>query len=196
MVKPFTPNDAYARKARAEGYLARSAYKLKDIMQKFKVVATDDTVLDIGAAPGSWLQVVREAVGESGRVVGVDLSPVAFRAKNVITIQRDIFDPGIDAVLAKYGPFDAILSDASPATSGIRDHDQALSEELVERVLALAETHLAPGGSLVTKLFQSPETNTLMNRAKQMFKQARLYKPKASRERSFETYLVCRNKVC
>ncbi len=194
MVKPFTPNDAYARKARSEGYLARSAYKLKTIVEKFGLLKPGDRVLDLGAAPGSWLQVASELVGTSGRVVGVDLSPVAFRAKNVTTIQRDILDPELEAALSPYAPFDVILSDAAPNTSGIKDRDQALSEELVLRVLALAETHLTPGGALVAKLFQSSETKNVMERARQMFKQAHLYKPKASRERSFETYLIGLNK--
>lgn len=189
------PNDAYAQRARAEGYLARSAYKLKDIIQRFKALKPGFVVLDLGASPGSWLQVASEIAGPSGRVIGIDLAPIAFRAKNVTTAQRDILAPDIDAALAKYGPYDAILSDAAPATSGIKDRDQALSEALVEQALALAEKHLKHGGNLVAKLFQSSETKHLTKRAEQIFQQARLYKPKASRDRSFETYLICLNKL-
>jgi len=195
MVQPFIPNDAYARKARSEGYLARSAYKLTAIAEKYGLLKTGDAVLDLGAAPGSWLQVASEIVGPAGRVVGVDISPIAFHEKNVVARQLDILSPGLSGVLAHYGPFDAILSDAAPNTSGIKDRDQALSEELVERSLELAATHLAAGGSLVAKLFQSSETKNLMKRAESMFRQAHLYKPKASRERSFETYLVCLGKL-
>lgn len=195
MVKPFTPNDAYARKARDEGYLARSAYKLKDIIQRFRALKPGFAVLDLGASPGSWLQVASELVGPSGLVVGVDLSPIAFRAKNVVTLLRDMLAPSIDDVLTKYGPFDAVLSDAAPKTSGIKDRDQALSEELVAQALALAGKHLKPGGNLVAKLFQSSETNVLTRRAEELFKQVRLYKPKASRDRSFETYLIGLNKL-
>lgn len=195
MVKPFIPNDAYARKARSEGYLARSAYKLKAIADKYALIRPGNAVLDLGASPGSWLQVASELVETSGRAVGVDISPIAYRAKNVVALQEDILSPGLSGMLADYGPFDAILSDAAPNTSGIKDRDQAKSLELVERSLELAATHLAAGGSLVAKLFQNSETKNLMKRAERMFKQVRLYKPKASRERSFETYLVCINKL-
>ena len=195
MVKPFTPNDACARKARSEGYLTRSAYKLKAITEKFGLLKPGNRVLDLGAAPGSWLQVASELVGPSGSVVGVDLSPIAFRAKNVITMQQDILTPALEAALAEYGPFDAILSDAAPATSGIKDQDQAKSFELAEQALVIAETNLKSGGALVAKLFQSSETKNLADRARRIFKQAQLHKPKASRERSFETYLICLKKL-
>ena len=195
MVKPFAPNDSYARKARQEGYLARSAYKLKAIIEKHGLIKAGDAVLDLGASPGSWLQVASELVGPSGRVVGVDLEPIAFRAKNVVTLAYDMLAPGMDGILANHEPFDAVLSDAAPKTSGIKDRDQALSEALVERALELAATHLSLGGNLVAKLFQSSETRSLTKRAESMFKQVHLYKPKASRERSFETYLVCLNRL-
>ncbi|OJI06380.1 hypothetical protein BK004_03880 [bacterium CG10_46_32] len=195
MPKPFIPNDAFAKKAHAEGYLARSAYKLKAIAEKFNLPRPGDRVLDIGAAPGSWLQVASELVGPSGRVIGVDLSPVHFRAKNVTTIVHDILADDIGSILAEYAPFDALLSDAAPSTSGIKDRDQALSEELVEQALLLGEQFLKPGGTVVAKLFQSGETKNLAHRARKSFSQVQTYKPQASRDRSFETYLICLNRL-
>ncbi|MEK7189259.1 MAG: RlmE family RNA methyltransferase [Patescibacteria group bacterium] len=195
MVKPFTPNDSWARKAKEEGYLARSAYKLAAIAEKYGLIKPGDCVLDLGAAPGSWLQVASELTGTSGRVVGVDVSPIAFRAKNVVALEQDMLAPGIDGALAPHGLFDVVLSDAAPKTSGIKDRDQTLSEELVDRALEISERNLKPGGNLVAKLFQSSETQNLTKRAEQLFKRAHLYKPKASRERSFETYLICLGKL-
>ncbi|MDP3995038.1 MAG: RlmE family RNA methyltransferase [bacterium] len=194
MVKPFIPDDAFARKARAEGYLARSAYKLAAIQEKFNLLKPGDRVLDLGASPGSWLQVASEIAGPSGRVVGVDIAPIAFHAKNVIAIEADMLDAGLEDALAEHAPFNVLLSDAAPKTSGIKDRDQALSEELVERSLDLGETLLKPRGNLVAKLFQSPDTKAIAAAAKELFRLVHLHKPKASRERSFETYLVCRDK--
>jgi len=194
MPSPFIARDSYARKAQQEGYLARSAYKLKSILERFGIMRPKDSVLDLGAAPGSWLQVASETIGPRGKAVGIDLQPISFHADNVTTLQADLQSPDTYSLIAQHGPFDVILSDAAPKTSGIKTRDQALSSELVEHALAISADHLKKNGSLVVKLFQSSDTNSLLKSARAQFKKAVLYKPKASRERSFETFLVCTHK--
>lgn len=190
MTKPFIPNDYFAQKAKQQGWLARSAFKLEAINDKFHVLQPKQTVLDLGAAPGSWLQVASKIVGPDGRVVGVDLSPIKFKTPNVKTFKLDILDSTSLDMLAPFGPFDVILSDLAPKTTGIRERDQALSLELAEQTLALAEKFLKPTGSLVIKIFQGPDTKGFINQIKTRFKTTRIFKPIASRERSFETYVI------
>ena len=194
MPSPFIARDSFARKARQEGYLARSAYKLKSILERFTIIRSGNVVLDIGAAPGSWLQVISEIIGSRGTVIGIDIQPITFQAKNVITVQVDAQSPDIHQHIAPYGPYDAITSDAAPKTTGIKIHDQTRSLELAEQALLLSQDHLRKGGALVTKLFQSSDTTLLLRHAHKQFRKAVLYKPKASRERSFETFLVCMDK--
>ena len=144
----------------------------------------------MGAAPGSWLQVASEAIGEKGLAIGVDLTPIDRVAKNVKTIVGDITDPKTVEQFSALGPFDAIISDAAPNTSGVKVRDQAQSAYLIECVLALAESMLRPGGAVVMKIFQSSDMPQIQKLMKTQFKKAHIFKPRASRERSFETYLI------
>ena len=194
MPKPFNPRDAYARRAQEQGYRARSAFKLKSILKKFPIVKAGHKVLDLGAAPGSWLQVAHERVGKNGLVIGVDQELIEPIARNVKTIQADIFDDSCVAQLRSFGMFDIILSDLAPKTSGIKTRDQAQSAALVEQVFALAQQLLKPHGSFAVKLFQGPDTNNLRAQAQRMFKKVDAYKPPASRDRSFESYLIGQGK--
>ena len=190
MPKPFNPRDSYARQAQAQGLRARSAFKLEHILKQFPLIKPGHTVLDLGAAPGSWLQVISKRIGAGGLAIGVDLAPIAPIAGNVKTVQCDIFDAACIAQLLPYGLFDVIVSDLAPKTSGIKTRDQAQSSALVERAFELAEQLLKPKGSLVVKLFQGPDTNALRERAQRMFKKVSMLKPPASRDRSFEVYLI------
>jgi len=193
--KPFIPRDKFAKKAKAEGFLARSAYKLEEINRKFKILKPGDKVLDLGAAPGSWLQVAYNAVGPQGLVVGVDINPISFNAAGVVAITGDVLDQNLLQKLESYAPFDAVLSDLAPKTSGIKDRDQALSHQLAEAAAALAASTLSKHGQLVVKIFQSPDTFSFQQYLKTVFRKVQTYKPSASRDRSFETYLVCVDKI-
>jgi len=194
MPRPYVPNDSYARKAAAQGYLARSAFKLESIVEKFGVVRPGDRVLDIGAAPGSWLQVTSKIIGSRGLAVGVDLNPVTFSAENVRTFVCDILTAEFLDLIKPFAPFDAVLSDAAPNTSGIRDRDAELSLALAERVAEAAELHLRLGGSMVIKIFESGDTSLFVKRVRKKFEKVQTYKPPASRERSRETYIVALRK--
>src|SRR3989338_8865019 len=117
MVRPFIYNDKYAKKAKKEGYLARSAYKLKEILDEFDIIKPGNIVLDIGSAPGGWLQVASRIVGKSGKAIGVDISPIKAKASNIVALQGDIFSPEIEAAIERNGPYDAIISDSAPNTT-------------------------------------------------------------------------------
>jgi len=194
MPKRFIPRDAYARKAVETGYLARSAFKLEAIVEKFGVLKPGDSVLDLGAAPGSWLQVACEVIGPKGRAVGVDLNPIAFTADNVRTLTCDILAPESLRLIEPFGRFDVILSDAAPKTTGIRGHDQAQSLALAERAVEIAQSCLRQGGAMVVKVFESADTSRLQKRIEKLFRNVYRYKPPASRDRSYETYLVALHK--
>jgi len=195
MVKPFIYNDKYAKKAKKEGYLARSAYKLKEILDEFDIIKPGNIVLDIGSAPGGWLQVASRIVGKSGKAIGVDISPIKAKASNIVALQGDIFSPEIEAAIERNGPYDAIISDAAPNTTGIKDQDHVRSCELVERSLELSEKYLKKGGCFAAKIFQGPDARPILKLAQALFCQARATKPKASRDRSFEQYIIGINKL-
>jgi len=198
--------DHWQLKARKEGYPARSVYKLQEIEQKFSLLKParpggSVRVLDLGAAPGSWsLYILRKMPGVS--LVAVDLSPLSrqydgglFSGDNFCFIQGDITDPAIrDSILA-HGPYDVIISDAAPATTGNRFIDTTRSLELAEAVAAYTETALTPGGNLVVKVFQGGDVSELLKRLRSLFKTAKSYKPQACRSESFETYYVGMGKV-
>ena len=184
--------DHYSLRARREGYAARSVYKLQEIQQKHAVIPTRGRILDIGAAPGSWTQFVRSIVGPSGLVVAVDQSPLPDLEglSNVTAIIGDIYDTVILAQLAAQGPFDAVISDAAPPTTGNRTVDTSRSAALVEHVISLCPELLREGGALVAKLFQGGDEQALLARIRSQFTTGRLVKPRASRSESFEVFLV------
>jgi 23S rRNA (uridine2552-2'-O)-methyltransferase len=183
-------HDEYFRKAKAEGYLARSAYKLKEIQQKRRLMPRGGRVLDLGCAPGAWLQVAAEAVGRRGVVIGVDLKPVdAALPAPARAIQGDVYDLDPAALLAAAGgPFDVILSDMAPSTSGAGDH--FLSVRLCDRVLELAPELLRRGGSLAMKVLEGEQYPDLLRRTGAMFESCKGLKPAASRSVSSEMYVV------
>ncbi len=184
--------DHYSLRARREGYAARSVYKLQEIQRKHAVIPTRGRILDIGAAPGSWTQFVRSIVGPSGLVVAVDQSPLPDLEglSNVTAIIGDIYDTVILAQLAEHGPFDAVISDAAPSTTGNRTVDTSRSAALVEHVISLCPELLREGGALVAKLFQGGDEQALLARIRSQFTTGRLVKPRASRSESFEVFLV------
>jgi 23S rRNA (uridine2552-2'-O)-methyltransferase len=183
--------DHYTDRAKKAGYKARSVYKLQEIDAKAGLFRSGMRVLDVGAAPGSWTQYALERVGTSGEVVSVDLLPVEVRAgKNLIVIEGDITEEHVRARLAEAGPYDVVLSDAAPSTTGNRTVDSARSAELVEIVFSVVDELLKGGGSMVAKLFQGGDEQELLRAAKARFRSAKLQRPDASRSDSFEVFIV------
>lgn len=192
-------HDEYFKKAKAEGYLARSAYKLLEIQDRFRVLHPGDRVLDLGCAPGSWLQVAEKVVGPTGVIVGIDLSPVEHRfGPRVRVIGGDAFttDPAAYAALAdEVAPaaasprsFDAVLSDMAPSTSG--HGDDLLSARLCRRVLEVARAVLRLRGNLVMKILEGAEYPAVLEETRAMFARVQGFKPKASRDASREMFIV------
>jgi len=196
--------DFWALKARKEGYPARSVYKLEELVAKFGLIrkgagtaggagaSSAQRILDIGAAPGSWSLWILRTLAGSGRLVAVDIQDLGIAPKtdNFSFIKGSILDETIRSRLREAGPYSLVVSDAAPSTTGNRIVDQARSEELVESVMGLAIEVLAPGGSLVMKIFQGGEEKRLITELKTRFGQARGFKPEACRAESFETYIV------
>jgi len=184
--------DFWAQKAKKEGYPARSVYKLQEIDGKFGLLKSGMRVLDIGAAPGSWSLWVLKRLAGSGRLAAVDLQPlgVDLSSPNFLFVQGDLYDESVRSALVAQGPFDLVISDAAPATTGNRLVDQGQSESIVEAVIAYGEETLATGGSLVAKIFQGGAEASLLKRLRTRFAAARGFKPEACRAGSFETYLV------
>ena len=183
-------HDEYFKRAKREGYLARSAYKLTEINERFRVLRPGQRVLDAGCAPGSWLQVAAERVGPRGVVVGFDLTPVRHAMPaNVRTVVADARTLDAEALLALAGGrFDVALSDMAPSTTG--HGDDLVSARLCRSLLDALPALLAPGGRLVMKTLEGAETPPLLAETRRAFDSARLFKPKASRGASRETYVV------
>lgn len=189
----YNPKDHFFRKAKAENFAARSVYKLQEIDQKHKLFRQGQVILDLGASPGSWSQYASQKVGESGRVLGVDLSPVTVSLKNATFIQADLRDLNLEDVFREHGfhpPFDLVLSDMAPKTTGIRFTDQARSMELCELALDIARQFLKPGGHFVCKLFHSDDFNLLRDEIKKTFEKFEAVKPESTRKISKEIFLV------
>jgi 23S rRNA (uridine2552-2'-O)-methyltransferase len=179
--------DPYVRKARAQGYRSRAAYKLTEIDAREKLLRPGMTVLDLGAAPGGWSQVAAERVGRSGRVVAVDLLPIA-PITGVTELQGD-FRQKIPLEGEKA---DVVLSDLSPNLSGIGNVDQARALELLRAAIDLCRKVLKPDGVFLTKAFQGEAFEELLALLTRSFSKVKVVKPPASRGESRETYLLAR----
>jgi len=186
-------NDGYAKRARHEGYAARSAYKLIQINDKHKVIARGDRVLDLGSSPGSWLQVARELAGDRAPLAGVDLKPVR-AAVDAKTAEGDAFEMTPEDLLALGGveAYDVLLSDMAPNTSGDPRSDHFLSVRLADQVLDLALKLLRPGGSMVVKVFEGEAYPDYMERVGMCFEFVKGYKPKATRDVSREMFVIAK----
>ncbi len=185
--------DSYTLRARREGYPARSVYKLEEINASHHLIKPGDSVLDVGAAPGSWtLFTHRELLKGNGKIVSVDLNPLNLNPvpPTVTAIVGDAFSKENRAKLIELGPYDAIISDAAPMTTGNRTVDTTRSEWLAEQVVLLAGEQLKEHGNLVIKIFQGGGQVEILKMMRQMFQKAKPFKPKACRDDSFEIYLV------
>ncbi|MGD9939478.1 MAG: SAM-dependent methyltransferase [Clostridia bacterium] len=188
----YDKSDFWAIKAKKEGYPARSVYKLMELDKKFSLIKPGSRILDIGAAPGSWSLWTLKQLNERGFLAAVDLQALGISpgAANFTFIRGDLYDPAVRTALAALGPYDLVMSDAAPSTSGNRGLDTDRSESIVEAVLDYAEEMLRPGGKVVAKLFVGGGERELLDRMKKSYTTARGFKPTACRTVSFETYLV------
>ncbi len=193
MPKAYVHNDKWSQRAAKEGYRARSVYKLMELNDRFGLIEPAMHVLDIGAAPGSWLQYVSKQVGQSGMVIGIDLKEIDHVGNNVKTFVCDLTDhAAVEKVLGSVGwkKADLILSDIAPNTSGIKDVDQWKSVELSRLVLESALKFLAPRGSLVMKVFRGKSFDKFVSEVKDHFPAIKVVTVKASRDRSREVYVI------
>lgn len=189
----YNPRDHYFKKAKEQNFAARSVFKLEEIDQKLKILRTGDAVLDLGASPGSWSQYCSKKVGTNGRILGVDLSPVTVKLPQAVFIQADLRDLNLDAVFAEHGfkqPFDLVLSDMAPKTTGIRLTDQVRSFELCELALNISKRFLKKDGHFVCKLFHSDDFSKLRDEIKKDFQRFEAIKPDSTRKISKEIFLV------
>jgi 23S rRNA (uridine2552-2'-O)-methyltransferase len=194
MPKPYDPRDRFYQKAKKEGFRARSAFKLDEIQRRFHVLRAGGRVLDLGAAPGGWCQIAAREVGPKGFVLGIDLEPIPALPPPAHTWVADAFAPELLERLRSEGraPYDAVLSDLAPKTSGIHGVDEARSLELAGRALSLALQVLKPSGALVVKVFMGGDFESFLRTCRRAFRTARVVRPEASVARgSKEVYLVC-----
>jgi 23S rRNA (uridine2552-2'-O)-methyltransferase len=187
---PYKRPDRFTREAKARGFAARSVFKLEEIDRRVRLFRKGQRVLDLGASPGSWSQYAAERIGPSGKLVAVDLSPLAKTpAANVTFFTGDVLTLTAEA-LNEHGPYDVVLSDMAPRTTGTRESDQAKSFELFMRALELAGALLSPGGNFVGKIFMGPDFPAAKRRVKELFETERAIRPEGTRESSFEIFLV------
>ena len=188
----------YYRKAKEEKYRSRAAYKLLQVAEKYQFIKPGYVVVDLGAAPGGWLQVSRKLVGEKGFILGVDLNPIpCFDLPNVYTIIGDITDPQIVSNIKEVlpHPADVVLSDVSPNISGVWELDHARQIDLARKSLQIAVSILKSKGNFFMKVFQGDMFNGFLKEVKQHFTFVKLVKPKASRARSAELYILAMDLV-
>jgi 23S rRNA (uridine2552-2'-O)-methyltransferase len=185
--------DQYYRLARIRGYRSRSAYKLQQAIRTYDLIRRGQRILDLGAQPGGWLQVAREAVGPEGLVLGIDIKEIKpLDASNVKLLKLDVYsDDIIDRVISELGgPADVVLSDLAPSIIGAWDVDHARQVDLAKRAFTIAERVLDQGGKVLIKLFHGPELKKVQDDASLYFEKSRLLKPKASRPESSEIYFL------
>lgn len=180
----------YTRKAKEEGYPARSIYKLKEIDEKFKVIKAGDKVLDLGAAPGSWLIYLSGKVGINGKVLGIDTEDIKIELPaNAKFLKKDVFNLTGDD-FKRIGKFHVVVSDMSPKTTGVKFADAEKSMELSEKSLKITQRVLLPGGNFACKIFESEYTKDFFEKIKVNFKIAKRLKPMASRKESREIFFI------
>ena len=187
-------DDPYVQQAQREGYRSRACYKLLELQERDRLIRPGMTVLDLGSAPGGWSQVAVALVGHSGRVIASDILPMDTIA-GVEFIQGDFTEEEVfEQLLAALAgtPVDLVISDMAPNMSGMNAVDQPRSIYLVELALDMARQVLTPGGAFVSKVFQGEGFDELYREARESFDRVLTRKPKASRPRSREVYVVAR----
>ena len=189
----FNRKDGYYRQAKREGKRSRATYKIEELDQRFRVFKKGQKILELGAAPGGWMEYIAKRVGRAGSILGLDLQAITnLPSPPCKTLIADILDPEtgdlIDALVTP--PFDGAVSDLAPNLTGIKATDQANSIAILETALKLVEKRLADGGFFICKVFQGNELKSFQLQLKNRFAKVTLAKPKASRKTSTEIYLV------
>ncbi len=189
--------DYYFKKAKKENYPARSVYKLKEMDKKFQIFNKAKKVLDLGAAPGSWTKYAKQRIGNKGIIVAIDLNPLQIPISHgIIFHQCDILNRDEDFIglMEDHMPFDVVMSDMAPKTTGIKITDQTRSLELAENAFDIACNFLKKNGIFLVKIFNGPDVSHFMARVKKYFKKVKMYKPKSSRSESKEIFILGINK--
>ncbi len=191
---PWGSGDAMNRKAKDQGFAARSVFKLEEIDRRFKLLQRGQRVLDLGACPGSWSQYTLERIGPGGLLVAVDLQPLRVSLPGAVVLTEDVFalEPErlVELTEGRAPPFHAVISDMAPNTTGVPFRDHVASVELCDRALELAGRVLVPGGSFVCKVFQGEDEPGLRLRIRERFDVLKSLKPKGTRTQSVEIFLV------
>jgi 23S rRNA (uridine2552-2'-O)-methyltransferase len=193
MGKGYRPKDHFFKKAKQEGFRARSAFKIDEIAKRFQILKRGGRVLDLGAAPGGFLQVIADAVGPSGHVVGIDIVAIrSLNKPNVVTAVFDVLADEFDEQLKALdsGTFDAVVSDMAPKTSGIKSTDEARSLRLATKALEIARARGVAGSSFITKVFMGGDFEGFRADVRQLYSDVKVVRPEATRGSSFEIYLV------
>jgi len=186
--------DHYFKKARKQGFPARSVFKLEEAQKKHRFLKPGQTVLDLGAYPGSWSKYAAGVAGPKGLVVAVDIQKPGIMPGNVCILQRDVYDLKVSELREISPYFDVVLSDMAPKTTGRKDVDHFRSIALAERALVLARELLKPGGTFFCKVFQGEDFPSFRNDCRESFRSVRVVKPKSSRPESVELFLLCTSK--
>ena len=191
----YEPHDKFYRKAREQGLKSRAAFKLEEIIERFKLVREGARVIDLGCAPGGWLVILARVVGARGRVVGVDLAACRSSAPNVVTIAGDVRDAAVRVAIAEKisAQADLVTSDLAPKLSGIKERDQALALELQMTALEFARAQLRPGGAMVAKFFMGEGFDEMKASFARAFDKVEIVRTRATRPGSSELYVVARN---
>ena len=185
--------DEFVKKSKLEKYRSRAAYKLLEIDKKYNLLKSCNAAVDLGAAPGSWSEVLLEKLNSPRKIIAIDLLEVK-PLKNVEIIKGDFTSRDFVNTLQKEGPFNLILSDASPNLTGNKTADFLQSLELIENIFEIALRDLSTGGHFVAKYFRSGDIKDLLTKAKKNFEKVASFKPDSSRKESSEIYLVCLKK--
>ena len=191
----YKPHDSFYKKAKEEGYRSRAAYKLLELQERFRPIKPGDSVVDLGAAPGGWLQVGAKLVGPKGKIVGVDLQPLQpFGERNVILIQGDITAEATTERIKEIlgGQADCVVSDLAPKLSGIKDADAARCLELNRTALRVATRLLRLGGTFLVKGFVGEDLQEFTLELKKHFRSVQRTRPEATRKASSEIYFCAK----
>ncbi|MFO0600074.1 MAG: RlmE family RNA methyltransferase [Myxococcaceae bacterium] len=191
--RPYQPKDFFFRKAKDEGLRARSAFKIDEIAKRFSIFKKGQVVVDLGAAPGGFLQIILNEVGPTGAVVGVDLAAIKPLGRpNVKTAVLDVLADDFASKLEALhpGPLDVVVSDLAPKTTGIKDVDEARSLRLVMIALDVAKARGKPGSHFIAKLFMGGEFEQVRKALKDAYADVKVVRPEATRGASMEIYLV------
>jgi len=183
----------YYKKAKEENYRSRATYKLVQANEKYGFIQRNDIVVDLGAAPGGWIQAARKMVGKNGFVLGVDLKPIdPFTQEYIRTIIADFTEQGIVEQILSFIPrkADAVISDAAPNITGVWEVDHARQIDLATKALEIAQCILRPSGNFFVKVFEGDLLNDFIQTVKSLFETVKIVKPQASRAKSSEMYLL------